>query len=96
MTYEKLKAALHVFGLGERATLDEIKARYRELAKRHHPDGGISEDTEAIYRVIEAHRVILEYVESYHYCFSEQEYLEQDPEERLRRRFMADPLWGKG
>ena len=96
MTYEKLRAAIRTFGLGERATLDEIKARYRELAKRHHPDGGISEDTEAIYRVIEANRVILEYVESYRYCFSEQEYLEQDPEERLRRRFMADPLWGKG
>ncbi len=96
MTYEELKAALRVFGLGERATLQEIKARYRELAKRHHPDGGISEDTEAIYRVIEANRVILEYVESYRYCFSEQEYPEQDPEERLRRRFMTDPLWGKG
>jgi hypothetical protein len=96
MTYEKLKAALHVFGLGERATLGEIKARYRELAKRHHPDGGIKEDTEAIYRVIEANRVILEYVESYRYCFSEQEYLEQDPEERLRRRFMGDPLWNEG
>jgi hypothetical protein len=46
--------------------------------------------------VIEANRVILEYVESYRYCFSEQEYLEQDPEERLRRRFMEDPLWNKG
>lgn len=96
MTYKKLKAALRVFGLGERATLDEIKARYRELAKRYHPDGGISEDTEVIYRVIEANRVIMEYVGSYRYCFSEQEYLEQDPEERLRRRFTTDPLWGKG
>jgi lipoprotein NlpI len=96
MTYEKLMSAIRTFGLGERATLDEIKTRYRELAKRHHPDGGTSEDTEAIYRVIEANRVILEYVESYRYCFSEREYLEQDQEERLRRRFMADPLWGKG
>jgi cysteine sulfinate desulfinase/cysteine desulfurase-like protein len=30
------------------------------------------------------------------YCFSEEEYLEQDPEERLRRQFMGDPLWNKG
>ncbi len=58
MTYKKLRSAIRTFGLGERATLDEIKTRYRELAKRHHPDGGIMEDTEAIYRVIEAHRVI--------------------------------------
>jgi DnaJ-class molecular chaperone len=96
MTYGDLKAALRVFGLGERATLQEIKTRYRDLAKRHHPDFGDSEDTEEIYRVNEANRVILEYVESYRYCFSEQEYLEQNPEEQLRRRFMADPQWGNG
>jgi hypothetical protein len=96
MTHKKLISAIRTFGLGERATLDEIKTRYRELAKRHHPDVGIREDTEEIYRVIEANRVILEYVESYRYCFSEREYLEQDPEERLRRRFMEDPMWNKG
>lgn len=51
-----------------------------------------------VYRrpVNEANRVITEYVESYRYCFSEREYLEQNPEERLRRRFMADPLLRKG
>lgn len=59
-------------------------------------DEGNGGDTEKIYRVIEANRVIMEYVESYRFCFSELEYLEQDPEERLRRRFMADPLWGRG
>lgn len=96
MGYDELKAALRVFGLGERATLKENKARYRELARWHHPDGGNGGDVEKIYRVIEANRVIMEYVESYRFCFSELEYLEQDPEERLRRRFMADPLWGRG
>lgn len=95
MTHDELKSALRVFGFGERATLREIKARYRELAKRHHPDGGDSEETEEIYRVNEANRVILEYVESYRFCFSEREYLEQYPEEHLRRRLMADPLWGR-
>jgi len=96
MRHDDLKAALRVFGLGERATLKEIKARYRELARQHHPDGGNGGDTEEIYRVIEANRVIMDYVESYRFCFSELEYLEQDPEERLRRQFMADPLWGRG
>jgi len=33
MTHEDLKAALRVFGLGGRATLQEIKTRYRDLAK---------------------------------------------------------------
>jgi len=96
MTHEKLRSAIRVFGLGERATLEEIKARYRELAKRHHPDGGGSEDAGEIYRVIEANRVIMEYVASYRYCFSDLEYLDQYPEERLRRQFMTDPVWGRG
>ncbi len=96
MTYKKLRSAVRTFGLGERATLVAIKARYRELAKHHHPDGGIAEDPEEIYRVIEAYRVIMEYVEDYRFSFAEREYLEQDPEERLRRRFGDDPFWDKG
>ncbi len=44
----------------------------------------------------ETNRVIMEYVKSYRYCFSEREYLDQNPEERLRRQFMSDPLWGRG
>jgi hypothetical protein len=61
----KLRSAIRLFGLGERATLEEIKVRYRELVKRHHPDGGAAQDAEEIYRVNEANRVIMEYVESY-------------------------------
>ncbi len=38
MTYGELQKSLLVFGLGERATLREIKSRHRELAKRYHPD----------------------------------------------------------
>ncbi len=95
MTYRELKAALRVLGLGERATVQEIKTRYRELAKQHHPDGGNGAKSEEIYRVIEANRVIMKYVESYSYCFSEREYLEQNPDERLRRQFMSDSVWSK-
>ena len=38
MTYRELQDALETFGLGERATLKEVKARHRALAKAHHPD----------------------------------------------------------
>jgi len=96
MTHEKLRSAVRILGFGDRATLAEIKARYRELVKQHHPDAGISENAEYIYQVIAANKLVMEYVASYRYDFSEREYLEQDPEERLRRRFMTDPMWGKG
>ena len=94
MIYRELQDALAVFGLGERATLRQIKARHRALAKTYHPDRGESADPLAMQRVNAAYRVLLAYCESYRFCFSEAEFLEQVPEERLRRQFGWDPVWG--
>ena len=96
MTYAELKDALVVLGLGERATLKDIKARHRELVKRHHPDAGNSGDPEAIRKVNAAYRIVQEYVAEYRFTFTEEELYEQNPEERIRQQFMNDPLWGKG
>jgi DnaJ-class molecular chaperone len=96
MTYNELKESLLLFGLGERATRGEIRARHRHLVKKHHPDTGAAADDERIRKINEAYRVLLEYIESYRYCFDEEEFYEQNPDERLRRQFMDDPLWGGG
>lgn len=96
MTYEELQEALRVLGLGERSTLGDIKARHRELVKRHHPDAGNCEDQASIRLINAAYRVVLEYLAEYRFSFSAAEFYEQNPEERLRRQFMDDPLWGKG
>jgi len=93
MTYRELQAALAVFDLGERATLKQVKARHRELARAHHPDRGDAGDPEAMRRVSAAYRILLSYCENYRFCFSEAEFLEQYPEERLRRQFGWDPVW---
>ncbi len=93
MTYRELQEALAIFGLGERATLKQIKARHRELARAHHPDRGGPADGEAMQRVNAAYRLLLAYCEGYRFCFSEEEFLEQHPEERLRRQFGWDPVW---
>ena len=95
MTYADLRAALTVFGLSDRATLKEIKIRHRELVKRHHPDAGAGNPAN-IREVNAAYGVLREYVESYRFSFAEEEFYEQNPEERIRRQFMDDPLWGKG
>ena len=94
MTYRELQDALAVFGLGERATLKQIKARHRALAKTYHPDRGESADPLAMQRVNAAYRILLAYCEGYRFSFSEAEFLEQVPEERLRRQFGWDPVWG--
>ncbi|MCM0084148.1 J domain-containing protein [Geomonas sp. Red32] len=97
MTYRELKAALAVFGLEERATLADIKSRHRELVKRYHPDTGQGEDDPAQIRKINtAYQVLMEYLQSYRFSFSEQEFYEQNADERLRRQFMDDMLWGGG
>ena len=93
MTYREFKQAIKVFDLGERATLVQIKARHRELVKHHHPDQGNSTDPEVIHKINFAYEVLTTYCGSYRYCFSEAEFLEQVPEERLRRQFDWDPVW---
>jgi len=81
MTYREFRQAIEVFDLGERATLDQIKTRHRELVKAHHPDRGSSSDPEVICRVNCAYEVLTAYCESYRYCFAEEEFLEQVPED---------------
>ena len=95
MTYADLQESLRVLGLGERATLGEIKTRHRELVKRHHPDTGNAGDPEMILEVNSAYRIVFDYVSEYRFSFSEEEFYEQIPEERIRRQFADDPLWGK-
>lgn len=94
MTYADLKTSLRTFGLGERASLREIRARHRALVKRHHPDTGQEGDPEMIRQVNAAYQVLLDYVKEYRFSFAEGEFYEQNPEERIWQQFKTDPLWG--
>lgn len=93
MTHAELTEALRLLGLGERATLREIKAHHRELVKRHHPDSGTADDPEMIRKVNAAYRIVHDYVAGYRFSFSSAEFYEQNPEERLRMQFASDPIW---
>lgn len=52
--------AMETLGLGVKATGAEIKARYKELVKRHHPDanGGDRSSEERFRDVLQAYRVL--------------------------------------
>ena len=95
MTYLDLQEALRILCFGERATLKEIKTRHRELVKRHHPDTGSMSDPGTIREINAAYSLLLDYVANYRFSFSEDEFCEQNPEERIRMQFADDPLWGK-
>ncbi len=89
MTYAEFQKALAVFSLNDRATLKEIKDRHRTLVKRHHPDHS-GKETEEIRRINAAYGLLLDYCQEYRYCFSREEFHEQNPEERLREQFAPD------
>lgn len=98
MQYQALCKALELLGLGERASLEQIKARYRQLAKQLHPDAdsAAANGEEGMRQLNAAYALVRSYCEGYRFCFNEEEFYEQNPEERLRRQFATDPLWGKG
>lgn len=95
MSYADLQEAIRVLGVGDRATIREIKTRHRDLVKRYHPDTGNTAEPEMIRQVNAAYRVLLDYVSGYRFSFAEDEFYEQNPEERIRMQFADDPFWGK-
>lgn len=94
MTYEELKTALHLFGLHENdlLTIRRIKDRHRSLVKQYHPDQG-GNDPEMIRRLNEAHRLLMDYLQTYRFSFTEEEFYRQNPEAHLKRQFSWDPVW---
>ena len=94
MTYAELKQALEVFGLSERATLKQLKQRHRELVRAHHPDHHQGTEDVAISAINAAYACLRNYCDDYRSDFSREEFLEQNPEERLRSQFANDPVWG--
>lgn len=56
--YNAEAKCLSVLHLDEHATADEIKARYKELVKKHHPDanGGSRESEDRLREIIQAYK----------------------------------------
>jgi hypothetical protein len=46
-----------------------------------------------IRRLNEAHRLLMDYLQSYRFSFSQEEFYRQNPEEHLKRQFSWDPVW---
>lgn len=95
----KIEEAKELFGLGDRATLAEIKTVFRQLTKKYHPDlAGESEENRAkTQEITEAYQALLAYCEAYEFpLVMDESDLEVDDEDWWMNRFGQDPLWGPG
>ena len=94
--WQRIVAARDLLGLGESASIVEIRKAYRRLAKQHHPDVAETNGGETMHRLTEAYQVLLDYCSNYSVPLPREEVEPQNDEDWWMDRFGHDPLWSKG
>ena len=100
MTAGALREAADVLGVRERASLNEIRARYHELIKEWHPDVSRSDPAvshEMTVRLTAAHDLLCEYCFARAVSFRPVDLardLGSAPADYWTERFGDDPIWG--
>jgi DnaJ-class molecular chaperone len=88
--FDEIEEARNLLGLGETASLKEIKKAYRTLAHHHHPDklgGGNSTESEAMKRLNRAYKLLMDYINEYKYSFKAEDVAGAYPREEYLRTF---------
>ncbi len=97
--YQKIQRAKKILGLPECATMEQIKANYRNLLYRWHPDQCRQDTEKAAMRtreITEAYKTLMDYCSHYKYCFSEETVKRhRSPGELWMERFGSDPVWSE-
>ena len=72
--FNDIEEARKLLGLGEAATLKQIKTAYREMAHRYHPDkhsNSVGEGVaETMKRLNWAYKLLIDYCDNYKYGFT--------------------------
>ena len=89
--FNEIEEARKLLGLGEAATLKEIKRAYRTLAHRHHPDkhsNALGEQTEeTMKRLNWAYKLLMDYCTNYKYSFREEDVAKTYPRDEYLRKY---------
>jgi len=96
--WQAIERARKVLGLGDRATLAEMKKAYHLLSKKYHPDtreGALEGDRDMMYRLTDAYNLLMRYCEGYRFPLVPPEGDIYDAEDWWMDRFGQDPLWGR-
>jgi len=100
--FNQIDEARRLLGLGESASMQEIKDTYRTLAMKYHPDKCKEEEKssceEMFKKINNAYKIIMAYCSSYRYSFRREDVRENvmDAEfyEHLRRFYGEDgQIW---
>lgn len=95
--WQKIYEAKEIFGLGDRATLGEIKRSYRNKCKQYHPDlvGDDRKKGEMMRKLTRAYDVLLRHCDQFRVPLVPADNDALEPEDWWMDRFGQDPLWGK-
>ena len=88
--FEDIDEARRLLGLGDAATLKEIKSAYRRLARHYHPDkhGSTLEGNEEMMKSLNrAYKVLVDYCNDYKYSFKEEDIARTYPYDEYVRRY---------
>jgi len=89
--FTEIDEARRLLGLGETATLKEIKSAYRKMAYRHHPDkhrgSAGAESEEVMKRLNWAYKLLMEYCRDYKYTFGEEDVARTYPHDEYLRKY---------
>jgi len=97
MDEEKLESARKLLGLPNEASVKEIKKRFKELAKKVHPDLNQEEQEISFIKLYQAYQFLLDYADSFPLPLTGSEarkYLDRkNYMEKMKRQFI-DGWWG--
>ena len=99
--HNEIEKSAIILGLGEEATMQEIKERYRKLALKYHPDRcpetRKSACAERFKKMKQAYEEVMDYCTGYSFSFREKD-IKKSPEdeyyEEHRQRFYNN-WWGE-
>jgi preprotein translocase subunit Sec63 len=88
--FKEIDTARRLLGLGEVATLKQIKRAYRRKARQYHPDRSGGEDAEGeemMKRLNWAYKLLIEYCVQYGYSFKEEDVARTYPYDEYLRKW---------
>lgn len=100
ITAEALCEAATLLGIGNKASLNEIRSRYYERIREWHPDVSLNDPAashEMTIRLKKAYDLLVEYCMNHSFSFRIEDLakdLEQSPADFWMERFGDDPIWG--